>query len=102
MVEQLVSQPRKFVPKCLLGRSPSFDCHSRCSAARPTGWDAMGTVSLPAGGDVVEVLGLPILALIAEKTFSSHSRKQIALPAGVKMKPVPFSWLGGKRKQVCR
>ena len=61
----------------------------------------MGTVSLPAGGDVVEVLGLPILALIAEKTFSSHSRKQIALPAGVKMKPVPFpGWEGNASRFV--
>lgn len=39
--------------------------------------------------DVVEVLSLPILVLNAEKTFSSCSRKQIALSGGVKMKPVP-------------
>lgn len=61
----------------------------------------MGTMSLPAGGDVVEVLGLPILALTAEKTFSSCSRKQIALPTSAKMKPVPFAgWEGNTSRFV--
>lgn len=91
MVERFVSQPRKFIPECLPGCIPSFVCCSRCLAVRPTGWDAMGTVFLPAGGDVAEGLGLPILALIAQEIFSSRNRKQIVLLASVKMKPVPFA-----------
>lgn len=89
--EQLVPQPRKFVPLRLSARSPSFVCRSQCSDVGPAGWDVMGTTSLPDGDDVVEVLGLPILALIAEKTFTSCSRKQIALHAGAKTKLVAFA-----------
>lgn len=97
LVEQLVSQPLKFIPQRLPGCSPSFVCRSRCSAACPAGWDAVGTVSFPARVDVAETLELLIPVLIAEETFCFvlWEEKKPACP------PVPFTgWEGNASRFV--
>lgn len=53
-------------------------------------WDAVGTESLPTGGDVEEMLGLPILMLIAEKTSPPTGENQWLCPLVQKQSWCPF------------
>lgn len=74
-----------------------------CLAVHHTGWDAMGTTSfLPVGGDVAEVLSLPIRALIEEKAFFLLKQKaNCSVPAGAKTKPMLFAgWEGSASRFV--
>lgn len=79
---------------------PSF----ACLAVNPTVWDAMRTTSfLPVGGDVAEVLSLPMQALIAEKAFfPPETESKLPCACWCKHEVGTLCWLGGKCKQLCR
>lgn len=86
-------------PAASIPPPPSFVC----LAVYPTGWDAMGTTSfVPLGGDMAEVLSLPIQALIAEKAFFLLKQKaNCPVPAGANMKPELFAvWEGNAGRFV--
>lgn len=95
MVEQLVSQPRKFHPPAPAGAIPLLCLPQLGLSPVSPRLGCHGDRVLSRRGDAAEVLGLPNLALIAEKASSFRSSKQIALPAGARAKPVPFAGCEG-------